>query len=243
MELQSPYPDPRRDADSRAADRVVRALEDRILSGDLAVGAPLPSEREIVEQFQISRTVAREAVNILAGKGLVDARPRYRPVVVQPNADAAFGVVAGVVKHMVSRKGGVKDLFETRTFVEAGLVRQAALHADKDDIVRLRTALAENGETIAESDAFYATDMAFHAVLYTIPRNSVFPAVHKSFATWLGEHWVQMPRLPERNALNFASHQAIFEAILSRDPDAAEAALRSHLSDAWGQVVDTFKDL
>jgi DNA-binding GntR family transcriptional regulator len=49
-----------------------------------------------------------------------------------------------------------------------------------------------------------------------------------------------MPRLVDRNQRNFEAHSAIFQAILMRDPDAAEAALRSHLDAAWDQVRDTF---
>jgi len=232
-----------KDTDHRAADAVVEALEESIYTGELAVGDPLPSEREIIERFRISRTVAREAVNILTGKGLVESRPRYRPVVIQPNVDVAFNVMGPLVKHMLNRKGGIRELFDTRIFVEAALVRKAALQATRDDIANLRHALAMNEASIPDSHRFYDTDVAFHGVLYTIPRNAVFPTVHKSFSMWLGDQWRRMPRLPERNQLNYESHKAIFEAILDRDPDRAEQALNKHLDDAWAQVVHTFDDL
>ncbi|MCW1950113.1 MAG: FCD domain-containing protein [Octadecabacter sp.] len=225
---------------NRAADNVVRALSESIYSGELPVGAPIPSEREIVEKFQISRTVAREAVSILSSKGLIDARPRYRPVVRQPDLDAALGVMGGLVQHMLSRPGGVKQLFDTRIFVETGLVRAAATDATKDDISNLRAALEANGECLDDSNRFFETDVAFHGALYMIPGNPVFPAIHRSFSDWLGGQWGMMPRKPDRNRRNHDAHQAIFKAILSRDPDEAEAELVSHLQDAWAQVADTF---
>jgi len=52
-----------------------------------------------------------------------------------------------------------------------------------------------------------------------------------------------MPRLPDRNRINFSSHKAIYDAILMRDQDAAEEALRTHLSNAWIQVEETFGDI
>ena len=189
----------------------------------------------------MSRTVAREAVTILAGRGLIDAKPRFRPVVRRPDFETALGVLGGIVHHLVGQQGGVKHLFDTRTFIEAALVRQAATGADKLDISNLRDALAKNGDATEDSDLFYETDMAFHSVLYTIPRNPIFPALHKSYTAWLGKHWRQMPRLPERNQRNFEAHQAIFDAILSRDPDVAETALRAHLAEAWDQVHATFE--
>ena len=76
-------------AESRAADAVVEQLEARIFSGELADGKPLPAERELIAEFGVSRTVAREAVTMLASKGLIDARPRHRPVVRKPDYDTA----------------------------------------------------------------------------------------------------------------------------------------------------------
>ena len=228
---------------TRAADGVVSALEDRIVSGKLRDGQMLPAERELMEEFGTSRTVVREAVKMLSSKGLVEARPRHRPIVRTPNYDTILGVIGGLVKHLTGQPHGIKQIFDIRIFVEAGLVRMAALEAQKTDIANLRKALEKNGATIGDSDRFYDTDMAFHSVLYTIPRNPVFITIHRSFNDWLDWHWRQMPRLPERNAHNFESHKAIFEGILNRDPDEAEAALRRHMDDAWQQVKNTFGEI
>ncbi|MEM6664510.1 MAG: FCD domain-containing protein, partial [Pseudomonadota bacterium] len=130
-----------------------------------------------------------------------------------------------------------------RIMIEAGLVRQAALEATKSDVAALRDALARNGEAIEDSERFYQTDMAFHAVLYQVPRNPVLPAIHKAYTSWLAPHWLQMQRQPDRNRENHAAHTAIFQAILMRDPDAAEAGLRSHLQAAWTQVESVFGDI
>lgn len=226
-----------------AADRIVEALENRIYSGELSDGQMLPAEREIIDEFTVSRTVAREAIKILGGKGLVDSVPRHRPVVRAPDYDTVTGMLGGLVKHLMGRPGGVRQIFDIRIFTESGLVRMAALEATKTDIRNLRDALARNEECVEDSDAFYDTDMAFHAVLYTIPGNPIFPAIHRSFCDWLDWHWRQMPRLPDRNERNYLAHKAILDNILNRDPEGAETALRTHLDDAWTQVVNTFKDL
>jgi DNA-binding FadR family transcriptional regulator len=227
----------------RAADDLFRIFEDMINKGCLADGQPLPPEREIVETYGVSRTVVREAVLALANKGLVEARPRFRPVVRKPTFETAFETVGNVVGLLLNQKGGVKNLFDTRIMFEAALVRQAALHASKQDIATLKTALEANGASIDDSDAFYQTDMAFHQALYAVPRNPVLPAIHRAYTTWLAPHWSKMPRAPERNRQNHLAHSAIFDAILMRDPDVAEEALRLHLLDAWKQVRETFGDL
>ena len=230
-------------APHRAADDVFRHLAERITSGDLREGDTLPSEREIVEQYGVSRTVVREAVLALANKGLVDARPRFRPVVRKPSFDTAFNTVNDVVTGLLHQAGGVKNLFDTRIMIEAGLARQGAVDAKKPDIAALKEALEANEAVIENNAEFFRTDIAFHAVLYDIPKNPVLPAIHKAYTSWLAPQWTQMPRAPGRNRLNFNHHRAIFEGILMRDPDAAEAALRKHLSDAWDQICETFGEI
>lgn len=224
----------------RAADAVVRQLSAKIQSGEYSDGDPLPPERLLMEEFGISRTVVREAVQSLSKQGLLEARPRHRPIVRKPGYDAAISAMESVVSHLLNNAGGVKNLFDTRILVEAALVRQAAREAQRDDIAALKAALEENEAAIDDSELFYRTDRAFHALLYEIPRNPVLPALHKAYVTWLAPQWSRMPRLPERNRENHAAHVRIFDGILMRDPDAAEAALRAHLETAWEQVCETF---
>ena len=227
-------------ASGRAADHLVGALEARIASGELADGVHLPAERDLMAEFGISRTVVREAIARLASRGLLESRPRYRPIVRRPGYDAALTAVGGVVAHLLKEPGGVKNLYDTRIFLEAALARTAALSARKEDIAALREALEANERAIPDSGLFYATDVGFHAVLYRVPRNPIFPAVHRAFTSWLAVHWQQMQRSPERNRVNFLSHKAIFDGIVERDPDAAEKAVTAHLNAAWEYVRGTF---
>jgi DNA-binding FadR family transcriptional regulator len=130
---------------------------------------------------------------------------------------------------------------ENRIFVERLLVRDAATSARKSDVERLTIALSNNKNAIKNSTVFYATDMAFHGVLYRIPNNPIFPALHNSYTAWLEPNWIKL-RSTGRNLVNFHSHEAIYNAILGRDPDNAEAALSRHLNAAWEYVRVTFDD-
>jgi len=226
----------------RAADDLVRHFTHQINAGLLQAGDTLPPEREIVKSFGVSRTVVREAVLALANKGLIEARPRFRPVVRKPNYETAFETVDSVVSRLLLQPDRVKNLYDTRVMIEAGLVRQAASDASKEDLRALRAALAENEAAIKDSEKFYQTDVGFHTVLYRIPQNPILPAVFKAYVAWLSPQWIQMPRSVERNRINYQAHAAIYEAILMRDQDLAETELRHHLSDAWTQVEKTFQE-
>lgn len=227
---------------ARAADAVVLGIEARIVAGDLAPGSPLPPERDLIDAYGVSRTVVREAVARLASRGLVENRPRYRPVVRRPGVEAALAAVDGIVGHLLRETGGVRSLYEMRILLEGALVRQAATGARKEEIAALEAALAANEAAIPNSEAFYATDTAFHGVLYEVPRNPVLPAIHRAFTAWLSPQWNLMPRSPERNRMNWLRHREIAQAIRARDPDAAEAALNAHLNAAWEYVRGTFAE-
>lgn len=229
-----------KDTDHRAADDLIQIFETQILKGELGIGDPLPPEREIVQAYNVSRTVVREAILALSNKGLIDARPRFRPVVRAPSYDAALQAVGPIAARFVNTPQGTKNLFDLRITLEAGLVREAAISAKPDHLRQLKDALAANEAAIEEPLEFYETDISFHSVLYDIPDNSLLPAIHRAYTGWLNTHWSNMPRDKNRNTRNFQAHTRIFEAILMRDADEAELALRTHLSEAWEQVSVTF---
>jgi DNA-binding FadR family transcriptional regulator len=220
----------------RAADRLMTTIADMIDAGALKAGEPLPPEREIVETYGVSRTVVREAVLALANRGLVEARPRHRPIVRKPGFDAAFETVSDIVGRLLVAPSGVRNLFDTRIMIETSLVRSAALEADKSHIAALKSALEANADAVHDSVLFYETDMAFHAVLYGVPNNPLMSAIHRAYTAWLEPHWLKMPRRLQRNQDNLEAHRLIYEGVLSRDADKAERAMRDHLEDAWEQV-------
>ncbi len=226
---------------TRAADHVIETIEAKISQGLLAHGERLPSERALMAQFGASRTVIREAITALSNRGLLVCRPRHRPVVRRPGYEAVLEVTGPAVRQLLGTAQGVESLFRARIFVERGLARDAAREATREDIAALREALEANRAAVGDSPSFYRTDRAFHRVLYEIPRNPVFPAVHEGFFDWLEPHWDRMSRSVEHNRINLAAHEAIVEAILARDPDAADQAVTAHLEKAWDFVRTTFE--
>ena len=224
----------------RVSDYLVDQLEAKILSNNIKDGETLPSERELMNQYDVSRTVVREAIATLSSRGLVLTKPRFRPTVRKPGIDSALDSISGIVSHLLSQSDGVKNLFDTRVMLEAMLVREAAIHANKEDIKALREALEANGKSINNSKEFFTTDVLFHSILYAIPNNPILPSLQKAFVSWLSSHWKEMEIKDQRNELNYNYHKKIFEAILNRDPDEAEKALRAHLVDAWIDIEKTF---
>jgi DNA-binding FadR family transcriptional regulator len=182
----------------------------------------------------------REAIACLANRGFVLTRLGHRPIVRKPDYGTAIDRLGAFVGHLVTDRKGVWNLFDSRIFLEASLARWAAGHARRDDIAELRAALDANRRAIGDAPRFHETDAAFHAVLYRIPGNPIYPSIHKAYVAWLAQHWRSMERGAEIDQMNYAGHKAVFEAIAARDPDAAEEALRRHLVAAWEFVRSTF---
>jgi DNA-binding FadR family transcriptional regulator len=211
-----------------------------IQTGGLEEGDRLPAERDLMQRYGVSRTAVREAIISLANRGLVVTRLGHRPVVRKPDYEIVIDKIGNLVGHLVVDRKGVWNLFDSRIFLEAALARWAAAHARRDDIDELRDALEANRQAIGDSPRFDETDAAFHAILYRIPGNPIYPAVHKAYVEWLIQHWRSMKRGADIDQMNHAGHRAIFDAIIARDPDNAEEAMRRHLVAAWEFVRSTF---
>ena len=106
--------------ETRAADAVVSALEHQIVSGALKDNSPLPAERMLMDQFGTSRTVIREAISMLAGRGMVESRPRFRPIVRKPDYGTVLDATGNIVSHLLNEAGGIENMYRSRMFVERG---------------------------------------------------------------------------------------------------------------------------
>ena len=157
---------------------IARAIAERITSGELSDGALLPPERELAGQYGVSRTSVREALLSLQASGLITMRQRARARVTRVSNPAFFTQLSGVAQNLLALPNGMADFQEARVLFECGIARYAARHASPKEIDRLAVALAENKRALGDAARFATTDVAFHDVLATIPRNPIFTALN-----------------------------------------------------------------
>jgi len=213
----------------RVSDQIVERLEARIRSGAYQIGDNLPSERQLMRRFGVGRPAVREALFTLSKRGIIEVRSGMRPRVCTPDASMVLDDLAPVARFFLAQPEGVANFQQLRLFLEIALARDAARHATAAELRRLGQALAANEAAMGDQDAFIKTDVAFHFVLAERTGNAIIIAIHSAMQRWLYEQRVVAHRVPDIEPVSFAGHKAIAEAILARDPEAAERAMEAHL--------------
>ncbi|QNI02519.1 transcriptional regulator NanR [Halomonas sp. SH5A2] len=219
------------------SEQVAEQLETEILEGRLSENAQLPSERELMEQFGVGRPAVREALFYLQRLGLIAINSGTRARVIRPTAEAVMSRLSGVTRQLLSKPDGQQYFQEARAMFEISLARYAAVNASEDDLQRLRDALQDNRDAIGDEARFKRSDNEFHGVLASIGRNPIFDAIHVALSEWLDDRRAQVLQQKDEDKAATAAHTEIIEAIESRDPDAAEAAMRRHLDRHYGTYM------
>ena len=210
---------------------VVDALTGRIRDGSLATGEKLPTEAAIMEEFGVSRTVVREAISRLQAAGLVDTRHGVGTFVVGMGDAASFRISP-------EQLGTLQDVIavlELRIAVETESAALAAVRRTPENLATLRKALNAFITAVEHGRDAVGPDFQFHLEIARATQNHHF----QDLMATLGGMMLPRARLeppgpltPEREAylrrVN-AEHESIVEAISRQDPEAARAAMRTHL--------------
>jgi DNA-binding FadR family transcriptional regulator len=216
------------------ADALFSKLETRIVSGELAPGSRFPSQKEIAEAEQVSRTVVREAVARLAAQGFAVSR-QGSGVYVSDNARyRAFQVT----REELSELSDVIKLLEMRLAIETEMAALAAARRTVEDISAMRNALRRMADVSADPAASAQADAAFHMTIARATKNDYYVRI----IDFLGVRLVpprslylrDQPAVSHRSyvAKVDAEHQAILDSIVHMDANRARATARRHMQES-----------
>jgi DNA-binding FadR family transcriptional regulator len=212
---------------SKVFEKIAEQIEKRILSGELRSGDRLPTERELSEQFQASRTAVREAMKTLAQRGLVDMRPGRGTIVIDGTSQAMRHSLGLMM--MVGQAGNSANLVEVREIIEPGIAALAAVRATEEEITAMREAVRVMDDNLNEANAFIAADNDFHRALAKGTQNALILTLVDSIVDLLSEQRKQIFSLsgaPERGQIH---HKRILDSVVQHDAEAAREAMRAHL--------------
>ena len=214
------------------ADTAAASIRTEIASGRWAVGTRIPIEPELAHRLGVSRGTLREAIRTLVHGGLLEVRQGSGTYVLS-NVDPSDSL------HKL-RRASLRDQFELRCALEVEAARLAALRHTARDLQQLRNLLAQRGnhEGAQGAAGFIERDMAFHLAIVDISGNLalvetcrfVSGYLKETIASPLGEG----PPEPGDDA-----HRAIVDAIASRDPERAAAAVRAFMAPMLAALTPT----
>jgi DNA-binding FadR family transcriptional regulator len=182
-----------------------------------------------MEELGVGRSAVREAMLSLNKMGLVTLNSGERARVTTPTAQVLVQELSGAARLLLAQEGGIQRFQEARALFEVGLARLAAQRATADDLARLAQALEANRLAIYDWTAFMRTDVAFHYVIATVPRNTIFTSLYNAVVEWLTEQREISGRAPMSAEFAYAAHKRIHDAIAAHDEAAAQAAMQDHL--------------
>jgi DNA-binding FadR family transcriptional regulator len=221
----------------RLGTAVVQQLVDDIVSGTFPPGSTLPTEADLGERFDVSRTVVRESVKVVQEKGLVRIVQGKGTQVTDPRT---WNMIDEIVLSSLIRQDEslviLDELITVRTALEREMAAAAALHATAQQKERITAALETMRRNADSVERFAEADVAFHDVVMEVSRNrlgrAIVTSIHDKARTNVRYHG-SYSKAAVKTTL--AEHQRIADAILLGDAGAANEAMRAHIMDSWAR--------
>ena len=205
---------------------VATQLRRRILEGVYAYEERLPAERNLAEEFGVSRGTIRSVLDLLKQQNLVTRHVGSGTYVTHRKT---------IDQQEISRVTSPIEMVEVRIAIEPQMVRLAIANASTQDLDELHSALRQCEACDGDVDQFARADTAFHMALAHCSKNKLIYWLYERISE-VRQHarWRQMKQkllTPERIDFYNHQHRAIHEAILARDAATAVQMIEGHLYD------------
>ncbi len=208
-------------------DEVTQSIRELVESSKLSAGDRLPTEIELLEKHQVSRSVLREAINRLETIGLVEVRQGHGMFV--GNADSIANCLQFARTAMAITPGNLEDFGELRGELECWASRQAASVATPEQVAELEELVVQLDDTQREYEEAIQTDFLFHHKLFEIAGNQLITSLMDVLQQFVLEGMLQTTPEPRDREISQKLHRAIVQAIRKGDSMAAEEAMRQHM--------------
>ena len=219
---------------TRVFEDVARQIQRLIVDGVLKPGELLPPERQLAEQFGVSRNSVRDAIRALELTGLVVVRHGEGNVVADVSADLLMAPIATL---LLRKRKLVAELLDVRRMLEPPLAARAAVHATDEEIAHLEEILRRQREKTDRGESTVEEDSQFHYAVALAAGNSVVQRLLDLLMDLLRETRARSLQVAGRLERSLEGHRRVLDAIERRDPEEAERAVRQHLDEIEAIVM------
>ena len=215
---------------------VETAIQEAIRSGVLREGEKLPSEMELCAQFQVSRTVMREALRMLSARGLIRIE-KGRGIFVRRLSVDSVATPMELYLHMHSGPDHALHVVGARQLIEPPIASAAALYHTAADAERLRANVSELTSATHDHARLSQLDMSFHLLVAEATHNPVLPLFIRPIQMLMPAIKADVYQVvDDAHEAAVRWHTRILDAILARDADRAAEEMHLHLEIAMEHV-------
>lgn len=207
-------------------EQIVDQVIKMVMTGVLKQGDKLPSERQLKDQFNVSRASLREALRILSTLGIIEVRAGSGIYVTRQNVAKTFSLM-----YLPTSAEDIVELLEFRRLIECECIKTAVDFITEDDIRELEKCIALAKDSISE--VAIAADRDFHYLIARKSGKRVFYESMSAMMLAITEAFKIMRQLDGFHKISVKSqeeHMTILEALRARDKALAEKAMYDHLT-------------
>ena len=205
----------------------VEKLKSLIASEDFAPGSRLPSERDLIDRFKITRANLRKAFDILEREGVIWRHVGKGTFIAEPHSEKSILNISELVNELTP-----VQLLRARLSIEPAIAREAAIHASEADVSRIDAACNAASSATSWSEYERADDLLHHEIAAAAQNPLLMSMFEYLNAVRRAVSWNKVVRSSDRPASDhdsFVEHTRIFAAIEGRNANEAQAAMRTHL--------------
>lgn len=211
---------------------LAKKLEDEITRYGLQSGWRLPPEESLAQMHGVSRGTIRAAIGILRERGLVASRRGGGTFVASVDVDAVAGALRGYVGRTETDKA-FDELLHLRMLVEAECARELATKRRKEALTRLQESFDAMRRNMDSPAGFAKADFDFHRTMVNESGNGIFRAIMSALSGILEDYSKHSHTVvADRRSRVLSEHEAILEAILQGDGEAAAHLASAHVQRA-----------
>ncbi|WP_408007993.1 FadR/GntR family transcriptional regulator [Pseudalkalibacillus sp. A8] len=213
----------------RLFEEIILAIEEYIHEEGIRSGERLPSENELSELFQVSKTAVREAMSVLHANGIIEKRSGAGIFLKDLHGES---IAKKVTNNLLDRKE-LQEIIEFRRGIEVEAAALAATRATKEELDMIIQAHQKQIEAHKSGELGIEEDYMFHYSIIIASHNTIYKDVFDKVSTKFEEgikvSKLQSAKVPGRFEEGYKEHEKIVQALKKQDPKAAADAMRYHL--------------
>ena len=220
----------------RLSDEIVRQIKEAMFNGKLRAGDKLPTERELAERFQTSRTSVREALRTLEPEGLIQVKKGVVGGIFVADLDHRQ-LTKSFQNLLQLRKVSIHDIAEVRLIFEPQAAKLAAERIEPNDLRELEQVIEQMNAAVKQKNLPRSYDLKFHQLIARAARNPILEMLSESMLSVAAKTISEIN--PSRDTLRhvLTCHRRVFDALRRRDPDAAYKAMLEHIVDVQSRLA------